>query len=93
MQYDKNKTVRLLLDRTPIKSLPEGTKVLRSLIASSISNVTVLMHGNLLHATMQMGVFRLKVFIFINRAVQWRMLTHSESTLLLLICIESLPGF
>ena len=35
-QYEKNKHVSLLSAPTPIKSLPEGTKVLRSLIATSI---------------------------------------------------------
>ena len=36
VQYDKNKNVSLLTSPIPIKSLPEGTKVLRSLIATSI---------------------------------------------------------
>ena len=36
MKYDKKKKTRLLSDPTPIKSLPEGTKVLRPLIANSI---------------------------------------------------------
>ena len=36
VQYENNKNVRLLSDTTPIKSLPEGTKVLCSLIAPSI---------------------------------------------------------
>ena len=36
VQYDKNKNVSLLSAPTPIKSLPEGTKVLCSLIAPSI---------------------------------------------------------
>ena len=35
-QYDKNKNVSLLSTTIPIKSLFEGTKVLRSLIAPSI---------------------------------------------------------
>ena len=35
-QYDKNKNVSLLSAPIPIKSLPIGTKVLRSLIAPSI---------------------------------------------------------
>ena len=51
------------------------------------------MHGNLLHATVKMVVLRLKVLVFINHTVQWHMLTHSESTLILHICIDSLPGF
>ena len=36
VQYDKNINVSLLSDPTPIKPLPEGTKVLSLLIAPSI---------------------------------------------------------
>ena len=36
VQYFKNKNVSLLLDTIPIKSLPEGKKVLCSLIDRSI---------------------------------------------------------
>ena len=36
VQYGRNKNVSLLSAPIPIKSLPEGTKVLRSLIAPSI---------------------------------------------------------
>ena len=36
VQYDKNKNVSLLSAPIPIKSLPEGKKVLRSLIATRI---------------------------------------------------------
>ena len=54
--------------------------------------MTVLMHGNLFHITVYMGALRLKVFILINHKVQWYMLTHSESTLLLQLCIDSLSG-
>ena len=36
VQYDKNKHVSLISDPIPIKSLPEGTKVLHSLIAPII---------------------------------------------------------
>ena len=53
--------------------------------------VTVLMHVKLLHATVQMGVLRLKVLILISPTVQCHMLTHSESTLLLSLCMDSLP--
>ena len=37
VQYDKNKKISLLSDLILIKSLPEGKKVLHSLIAPSIS--------------------------------------------------------
>ena len=36
IQYEKNKNVSLLSAPIPIKSLPEGTKVRRSLVAPSI---------------------------------------------------------
>ena len=36
VKYDKNKNVSLLSDPIPIKSLPDGTKLLRSLIYPSI---------------------------------------------------------
>ena len=36
VKYDKNKNISLLSAPIPIKSLPKGTKVLRSLIATSI---------------------------------------------------------
>ena len=36
VKYDKNKNVSLISDPIPIKSLPEGTKVLHSLIDTSI---------------------------------------------------------
>ena len=36
VQYDKNKNISLFLAPIPIKYLPEGTKVLRSLIGTSI---------------------------------------------------------
>ena len=40
------------------------------------------MHGNLFHAIVQMGVLRLKVFIFTNHTFQWHMMTNSESKLI-----------
>ena len=39
VQYDKNKNVSLLSAPIPIKSLSEGTKLLRSLIAPSIKYI------------------------------------------------------
>ena len=58
-----------------------------------LRKATVMMHGNALHTTLQMGVSRLKVLILIMPTVQWRITTPSESTLLSRICIDSLPGF
>ena len=54
---------------------------------------TFLMHGNMLHGTIQMGVLRFKVLNLINPTVQWHILTPSESTLLSRIFIDSLTGF
>ena len=70
VKYDKNKNVNLLSDPIPIKSVPEGNILV-------LLKTTILMNGNLLHATLKMGVLRLKVFIFINNTVQWHIQTHS----------------
>ena len=51
------------------------------------------MQVNLLRATVKMGVLIFKVLVLISPTVQWRMLTPSESTLILRICIDSLSGF
>ena len=58
-----------------------------------LGKVTVLIHGIFLHAIVQMGVLRWKLLVFINHTVQWHIQTHSESTLILQICIDSLPWF
>ena len=93
VQYDKNKNVSLISAPVPIKSLPEDKNPSVHSLLLVLRKATALMHGNLLHATVQMGVLRLKIFILINHTVQWHMMTHSESTLLLHLCIDSLPGF
>ena len=93
MKYDKNENVSLLLSTIPIKSLPEGKKCSVQSLLLVLRNVTILMHGNLLQATVQMGFFRLKLLVFINTTVQWHMMTHSESTFLSRIFIDSLLGF
>ena len=92
-QYDKNKNVSLLSAPIPIKFLPEETKSSVHSFLLVLRKVTVLMHGNLLHATVQMGVLILKVLVLINHSVQWHTLDHSESTLLLHIFIDLLPEF
>ena len=93
VKYEKNKNVSLLSATILINSIPEGKKYpINSLILVS-RKVNVLMHGNLLHATVKMGVLILRVFILINPTVQWHMLTHSESTMILRLCIYSLTGF
>ena len=38
VKYDKNKNISLLLDTIPIKPLPQGTKLLRLLISTSIKD-------------------------------------------------------
>ena len=52
-----------------------------------------MMHRNLLHTTVKMGVIRLNVLILIIPTVQCHMTTLSESTLILWLYIDSLPGF
>ena len=58
-----------------------------------LGKVTVLMYGKILHATVQMGVLILMVLVLINPTVLWHMMTHSEPTLILQMCIDSLPVF
>ena len=58
-----------------------------------LKKVTVIMHGNVLHATVKMGVLIFRVLILISPTVPRHILTPSESTLLSRLCIESLPGF
>ena len=62
-------------------SLKEPTSSVNSLI-TVLKKVNFMMLGNLLHATVQMGVLRLKPLVLINNIVQWHMLNNSESTLL-----------
>ena len=58
-----------------------------------LRKVTVLVHGIVFHAAVQMVVLRLKVLVSINNTVQGHMLTHSESTFLSQLFIDSLSGF
>ena len=88
-----NKVVRLLSDIIPIKSLPKGKKSSVHSFLKVLRNVTVLMHINLLHATVQRGVIVFKILVLISPTFQWHMLTPSESTFLLWLYIYSLPGF
>ena len=91
VQYEKKINVSLPSAPTPIKSLTEGNEIFIHSLILVLIKVTVLMHGNLLNATLQMGFLRLKLLILINHTVQCNMLTHSELTLLSRLCINSLP--
>ena len=91
VQYYKNKNVILLSALIPIKSLPKEKKVLSSLIDSSVKEGDCSDAWKFVARTVQMVVLRLKLLIFINHTFQWHMLNHSESTLLLHLCINSLP--
>ena len=83
LQYNKNKNVRTIFAPVLIKSLPDRTKVLRSLILPQILNkADALIHVNLFHATVQMGVLTFKALILISPTVQWHILTPSEPTFL-----------
>ena len=63
------------------------------LLLQLLIEATVLMHRKLLHATVKMGVLRLKIFILISYKFQWHMMTPSESTLTSRLCIDSLSEF
>ena len=93
MPYDKNKKSAFF--RMPYQSNPslkEQNSYAHSLLLA-LSKVAFMMHVNLLHDNVKMGVIRLKVLVFINPAVQWHILTHSESTVLSRLCIDSAIGF
>ena len=70
----------LALYRLPSQSNPSLKEQKSSvhLLLLVLRKVNVLIHGIVLHTTVQMGVIVLKVFILINHTVQWHMLTHSE---------------
>ena len=61
-------------------SLKEQKSSIPSLL-QVLSNMTVLMHGNILQSTVQMGVLRFKVLVLINDTFQWYMLTHSNKNI------------
>ena len=80
VQYEKNKNFSLILYPIPITSPPplmEQMYSVHSMIQVSRKD-TVMMHGNLLHATLKMGIIRLKVLILISPTVLWYILTPSE---------------
>ena len=77
VQYDKNKNASLIFPPIPIKFLPEGKKSYVHSLLIVIRKVDVLIHGNLLHATVEIRALILKVFMLINHTVQWHMLTCS----------------
>ena len=89
VKYNKNKCFSLLLDPIPIKSLPEVTKVLHSLIATSIKEGDCYDAWKFVALHCVNGISYIKGIDF----DQWQMLTYSESTLLSWICIDSLPIF
>ena len=93
LKYEKNKNVSLLYPPIPIKYLPEGTNPSIHSFIKVLIKLNVLMYGNVLHATAKMGVIRFKVLILISPTFQWHMITRSEATLLLRICINSLLEF
>ena len=66
----EQKNVSLILTPTPIKSIPDGTKVLRSLIDPIMKEGDCSDVWIFLYATVQMGVLRFKVLILISPTVQ-----------------------
>ena len=77
VKYDKKKNVSLLSAPTPIKSLPEGTKVLRSLIATSIKECYCYDAWKFVARHCANGSSQIKGIDFINHTVHWHILTHS----------------
>ena len=73
-------------------SLMEQSSSVHSLLIV-LRKETFMMHGNLLHATVKIGVLIFKVLILIGPTVQCHILPPSESILLSWICIYSLPVF
>ena len=72
--------------------LKEQKSYIQSLL-QVLSKVTVLINGHLLHATVQKVFPIFKELILISPTVQWNMLTHSVSTLLSHIYIDSMTVF
>ena len=75
VKYEKNISVSLIL--LPSQSNPplkEKYSSIHSLLLV-LRKVTVLMHGNVLHTTVQIEFLILNVLILINHTVQWHMLT------------------
>ena len=72
--------------------LKEQKSYIQSLL-QVLSKVTVMINGHLLHATVQIVFLIFKVLILISPTFQWHMLTHSVSTLLSHIYIDSLTVF
>ena len=58
-----------------------------------LSKINVLMHGNVLNATLRMGFIRFRELSFISTTVLWHMLTSSESIFLSRLYINSLEIF
>ena len=93
MLYDKNKNVSLLWAYIPIKYLPEGKKILCSLIAHIIKEGDCSDAWTLVSPQFANGSSHIKVIYLINPTGQCHMLTHSEPRLLSRLCIDSLTGF
>ena len=76
-----------------MKSLPEGTKLIFPIIATSVKERDFSDAWNFLEHHFANGSSQIIGIGFINPTVQWHILTHSESTLILWICIDLLTLF
>ena len=56
--------------------LMEKSSFVHSLL-QVLSKATVIMHGNIFQATVQMGFLKFKLLIFISPTLQWHILTPS----------------
>ena len=93
VKYDNSKRFNLLSDIVTIKYVPDGTKVLRSIISTSIKKGNCYDSWKVLYSTVQIGFIRFKLLILIGPTLQWHILTTSESTLLSQIFIDLIPVF
>ena len=82
VKYDNNKYFKNILSTITIKYLPDETKVLRSLVSTSIKEGKCSDQWKFFYATVKMGVIGFKLLIFISPADQWHMLNNPESTLI-----------
>ena len=75
VQYEKEKMSAFFrLTYQVYTSLKENNSFVHSFLQVS-SKATFLMHGNFLHATVQMRVLRFKILVLISPTIQWHILT------------------
>ena len=77
VQYNKNIKANHLLDPITIKTLPDGTKIIYSIIYPSIKEADCSDARIFLHTTVKRDVLRFKALVLISTTVLRHMLTPS----------------